>query len=116
MGFWMLGTITVRGVLLGNAVENMLLMKMMVLFVTAQLLLFVRAPPKEEVAVAVHAPLLIERSLGSVIRTPPPAAKGFLTVKVKLYVVIAETVYESAETEAETRELGLIVKVAFPLA
>jgi hypothetical protein len=92
MGFWMLPTVTVRAVLLGKFVENMLVMKTMVLFVTTQLLLLVRADPKREDAVAVHAPLFIESSLGSVILTPPPAAKGFLTVKVKLYVVIAETV------------------------
>jgi hypothetical protein len=73
-------------------------------------------PPKVELTVAVHVPVVIDTSEGNVILIPAPTDKGFLTTTVKVYVVVADTIEDRGLIDADIKKFGLIVIVAVALA
>lgn len=71
-----------------------------------------RALAIEREAVIVHVPVAIETDEGKVIRTPAPIPKGLFICKLKVYVVVADTVELSTERLAAAKVFGLTVNDA----
>jgi hypothetical protein len=91
IGLIILPTDTVKVVLEANIEVSILETKITVFDEAVQLISLLIAPPKVELAEAEQAPLLMDKSEGNVILIAAPVASGFLTVTVKLYVVVADT-------------------------
>lgn len=106
MGFKILLTETDKDVLLGKNAVNILVTQITVVEVAVQVALLLTEPPKVELIVAVQVPVLIETSEGRVILMAAPTDSGFLTVTVKVYVVVADTTDDRRLIDAELRVLG----------
>ena len=109
-----LETVTVKIVPEETEVEIIFVINMTVFKLAVHTIPALKVPDLE--TVAVQAPLVIERSEGSVILTAEPDTNGFVIVNVNVYVVDAETRVEVGEIVQAEKILGTTVTVLIAFA